>query len=71
MPNLGQTLQEARQRKKVTASQAAAATRMKVQCIEALEHGDFSRMAAPMYARGFIRMYAEYLGLEPAPLIQE
>lgn len=71
MPNLGQTLQAARQAKKVTASQAAAATRIKIQHIEALERNDFSKMAAPMYAKGFLRMYAEYLGLDPAPLIQE
>jgi cytoskeletal protein RodZ len=71
MATLGQILKEARKKKNVTASQAAAATRMKVQAIEALERDDFSRMAAPMYARGFIKLYAEYLGLDPAPLIRE
>jgi cytoskeletal protein RodZ len=71
MPTLGQVFSEARQRKKVTASQAAAATRMKVQHIEAMERDDFSRMAAPMYAKGFIRIYAEYLGLDSAPFIAE
>lgn len=68
---LGQVLQQARLRKNVTASQAAAATRMKVQHVEALERDDFRSIAAPMYAKGFIRLYAEYLGLDPAPLIRE
>ena len=71
MATLGQILKEAREKKSVTASQAAAATRMKIQTIEALERDDFSRMAAPMYAKGFIKLYAEYLGLDPAPLIRE
>ena len=71
MATLGQILKEAREKKSVTASQAAAATRMKIQTIEALERDDFSRIAAPMYARGFIKLYAEYLGLDPAPLIRE
>lgn len=70
-PTLGQLLQQARLRKNVTASQAAAATRMKVQHVEALERDDFRSIAAPMYAKGFIRLYAEYLGLDPAPLIRE
>jgi cytoskeletal protein RodZ len=71
MATLGQILKEAREKKNVTASQAAIATRMKIQTIEALERDDFSRMAAPMYAKGFIKLYAEYLGLDAAPLIRE
>lgn len=71
MPTLGQTLKSARERKKVNASKAALATRIKIQHIEAMERDDFSGMAAPMYARGFIRIYSEYLGLDPAPLLKE
>jgi cytoskeletal protein RodZ len=71
MADIGQTFRAAREGKKVSCSQAAAATRMKVQHIEALERGDFSYMAAPAYAKGFIRLYADYLGLDPEPLIRE
>ena len=51
--------------------QAAAATRMKVDHIQALESDDFSRFAAPVYAQGFIKLYANFLGLDPAPLLKE
>ncbi len=71
MPLIGQTFRTAREKKKVTASQAAAATRMKVQLVEAMEREDFSKMAAPAYSKGFIKLYAEYLGVDPAPLLQE
>jgi cytoskeletal protein RodZ len=71
MATLGRILKEAREKKNVTASQAAVATRMKIQTVEALERDDFSRMAAPMYAKGFLKLYAEYLGLDAAPLIRE
>ena len=71
MPTLGQTLKAARERKKVTCSQAAAATRMKIQTIEAMERDDYSRVAAPIYAKGFLKLYAEYLALDAAPLIRE
>jgi cytoskeletal protein RodZ len=71
MDSIGQQLKAARERKGVTASQAAAATHMKVQHIEALEHDDYSRMTVPTYAKGFLKLYAEYLGLEPAPLLRE
>jgi len=71
MPPLGLQLKAARERRGVTASQAAAATRMKVQTIEALEREEFDRIPAPMYVKGFIKLYAEYLQLDPAPLLQE
>jgi len=71
MDAIGQQLKAARERKGVTASQAAAATHLKVQHVEALEHDDYSRMPVPTYAKGFLRIYAEYLGLDPAPLLRE
>ena len=70
METLGQILKTAREKKKVTASQAATVTRIKIQHIEAMERDDFSRIPAPTYGRGFIKLYAEYLGLAPAPLIE-
>ncbi|HBA83129.1 MAG TPA: hypothetical protein DCZ95_03450 [Verrucomicrobia bacterium] len=71
MPTIGQIFKEARLKKNVTPSQAAGATRMKVQHIEALERDDFKSMAAPTYAKGFIRLYAEYLALDPVPLLKQ
>ena len=68
---LGSQLREARRRMKQTASAVAAATRMKVQIVEAIEKEDFSKIAAPVYGKGFIRLYAEHVGLDPRPLIEE
>jgi len=68
---LGTILLEARTKLNLTASEVAAATRMKVQLIEAIENEDFSAMAAPIYAKGFIRLYADYVGIDPRPLVQE
>ena len=71
MDTIGQQLKAAREHKGVTASQAAATTHMKVQQIEALERDDYSRLTVPTYAKGFLRLYAEYLGLDPAPLLRD
>ncbi|NKB23987.1 MAG: hypothetical protein GKR87_06350 [Kiritimatiellae bacterium] len=71
MSTLGETLQESREAKGVTSSEAAAATRIKIQHIHDMEKDDFSHIPAPTYAKGFIKLYAEYLKLDPAPLIQE
>ena len=69
--SLGQVLRSTRERKRISLSYAAAQTRIKVQYLEWMERDDFSRMPAPAYAKGFIRMYAGFLGLDPVPLVQE
>ncbi len=71
MESLGHTLKSTREQKRISASDAARSTRIKVQHIEAIERDDFSQIAAPAYAKGFIKIYAEYLGLDPEPLIKE
>ena len=68
---LGDELRKARLARKLTASQVAAATRMKVQVVDAIEREDFSGIAAPIYSKGFIRLYAEYVGLDAKPLIDD
>jgi len=68
---LGQKLKAAREAKGITDSEAAAITKILRRTINALENDDFSHMPAPTYAKGFIRIYADYLGLEPAPLVKE
>jgi len=71
MATLGETLRSAREKKGLTPSDVAAGTRVKVQHIEALEREDFSRMAAAAYAKGFIKLYAEFVDLDAAPLIAQ
>ena len=68
---LGEKLCNARLARKESASDVAAATRMKVQIVEAIEREDFLIMSAPIYAKGFIRLYAEHVGLDPKPLIED
>ncbi|HMP76516.1 MAG TPA: helix-turn-helix domain-containing protein [Kiritimatiellia bacterium] len=71
METMGQVFKSARERKRISLSAAAARTRIKLQHLEMMERDDFSRMPAPAYARGFIRMYADFLGLESGPLVEE
>ncbi len=71
MQSIGQTLKAARTARGLTASQAAQAIRAKVQFVEALEADNFQRLGAPIYIRGFLKLYAEFLELDPAPMLRE
>lgn len=67
----GAPLRAAREKHRLTAAQIAEATRIKLHVIEAIEDNDFSRIAAPLYGKGFIKLYAEAVGLDPEPLIRD
>lgn len=68
---IGPTLKEARLRKKLTTSQVAEMTRVKLQIVDDLENDDFHRIAAPIYGKGFIKLVAACLDLDPTPLIAD
>ena len=68
---LGKILRETREQQGYTTAQVAEATHMMIQIVEELEREDFHRIAAPIYGRGFVKLYAEFLGIDPAPLIKE
>ncbi len=69
MSPLGETLQRARLSRGVTFEEAERVTRISRKYLEALETENFSILPAPVFARGFLRSYADYLGLDPAELM--
>lgn len=71
MATLGEQFKAAREAKGVSESEAATATKILTKIIVAMEADDFSVMAAPTYAKGFIRLYSKYLELDPEPLVED
>ena len=69
MIEFGKTLRTARESKGLTTGQIAEKTHMMVQMVEGLEKEDFSKIVAPIYGRGFVKLYCEAVGLEPKPLV--
>ena len=71
MSSFGETLRNAREAKGLTCSQVAAQTHMLVQIVEEMEREDFHRIPAPIYGRGFVRLFADCVGLDSVPLVRE
>ena len=71
MIEFGKTLRSAREAKGYSVSQIAEMTHLKSSAVEGLENEDFSMIAAPIYGRGFVKLYCEAVGLEPKPLVDE
>ena len=70
MGELGNTLSRARRARAITLEDVERDTHVSKRYLAALENEDFSIFPAPVYARGFLRTYSRYLGLNPDELIR-
>jgi len=70
-PTVGQTLREARSERGVELSEVERATKIRVKFLEAMEGDRWEKLPAPVYARGFLDIYARYLGLDQRALLDE
>jgi cytoskeletal protein RodZ len=71
METIGQQLRGAREHKKISLETAAQGTKIKGEYLAALEADQFDRIEAPVYVKGFLRIYGQYLGLDPKPLVNQ
>lgn len=70
MGELGNTLSRARRARAITLEDVERDTHVSRRYLQALENEDFTIFPAPVYARGFLRTYARYLGLNPEELLR-
>jgi cytoskeleton protein RodZ len=68
---IGQRLKAEREEQRLTLEKVFEATRIRVQYLQALEEDDLSVMPSPVQARGYLRNYAEYLGVDVEQMLHE
>jgi cytoskeletal protein RodZ len=66
---MGHRLHEARDKKGWSLEEAEKATRIRARFLEALEADDYAALPSGTQARGFLKIYAEYLGLDAGQVI--
>ncbi|HEY0417856.1 MAG TPA: helix-turn-helix domain-containing protein [Gaiellaceae bacterium] len=71
MFEIGNSLREARVRRGVDFGQAELATKIRGKYLRALEEEQFELLPAQTYVKGFLRTYAEYLGLDGQLYVDE
>ncbi|MFQ5588441.1 MAG: helix-turn-helix domain-containing protein [Nitrospiria bacterium] len=64
MENLGEHLKEKREALKITIDELSAQTRIPARFIEAIEADELDQLPNPVTAKGFLRSYAECVGVE-------
>jgi cytoskeleton protein RodZ len=71
MPEIGETLREARMRAKIDVSEVEAATKIRAKYLRALENEEWGLLPGATFVRSFLRTYADYLGLDSKLLVEE
>jgi hypothetical protein len=68
---IGNSLREARMRQGLEYPQVELATKIRVKYIRALEEDQFAVLPAQTYVKGFLRTYADFLGLDGQLYVDE
>ena len=71
MFQIGTSLREARLRQGLDLVDAEAATKIRPKYLQALEEERFELLPSPTYVKGFLRSYADYLGLDGQLYVDE
>ena len=69
MTQLGERFREAREARGISISEASTATRILPRYLQAIEAGDVASLPGDVYARGFVRNYAQLLGLPAEEMV--
>jgi cytoskeletal protein RodZ len=66
---IGETLREARRSRQLDLADVEQATKIRARLLDAIEEERWEKIPGRAYAHSFVRTYAEFLGLDPAPLL--
>jgi cytoskeleton protein RodZ len=71
MPEIGDTLREARMHARIDVSEIEAKTKIRAKYLRALENEEWSLLPGPTFVKSFLRTYAQALGLDGKALVEE
>ena len=71
MKSLGEFLRQERQQRGISLEQISADTRISMDMLLAIENGNVEKLPAPVLVKGFLRAYANKIGLDPDAVIVE
>jgi cytoskeleton protein RodZ len=67
--SFGTWLRQQRELREVSLREVADVTKISIRYLEALEQDRFDVLPAPVFAKGFLRQYASYVGLKPDDVV--
>jgi hypothetical protein len=71
MPDIGETLRDARMRARIDVSEIEAKTKIRAKYLRALENEEWGLLPGPTFVKSFLRTYAQALELDGKALVEE
>jgi transcriptional regulator with XRE-family HTH domain len=68
---LGERMKKIRSDRRLSLAEISKSTKIRAQYLEYLEEGDYLKLPADVYVKGFLRSYAVFMGLDEAMLIRQ
>ncbi len=69
--NIGNLFKQKRKETNLSLKEAENATSIRMVYLQAIEDGEMSKLISPVYAQGFIRQYATFLGIDGDRIVRE
>ncbi len=71
MKSIGETFKQRRKERNITLKDAENATSIRVSYLTSIEEGDVSKLISPVYAQGFVKQYATFLGMDGDKIVKD
>ncbi len=71
MQAIGQIFIERRRQLNLSLKEVESATSIRTSYLEAIESGQMEKLISPIYAQGFVRQYASFMGLDGDRIVTE
>lgn len=69
MTGFGERLRQEREAREITLRQIADETKISLRYLQALEADDLKSLPGTVFNKGYVRTYAEFIGVDPNPLV--
>lgn len=71
MKSVGDLLRQKRKDMNLSLKEAENATSIRIAYLQALEDGEVHKLISPIYAQGFFKQYAAFLGMDGEQIVRE
>lgn len=68
---IGEVLKTKREERNISLKEAENATSIRMCYLQAIEQGELNKVISPVYAQGFVKQYATFLGLDGEAVVKE
>ncbi len=69
MSSFGEELRRERELRQITLREISEATKISLRHLEGLEKNDFTHLPGGVFNKGFVRAYAQYIGVDPETMV--